>query len=147
MAPDWKFDSRRFLVRSSLVRNKTFVLVKVHFPNSAFGTVIPSLQSLLGLLQVQEKVSLQAIRYDGQNVSNEFLALSSPLFHCSSSSPGIDSKILFSQRFSKGKKHAACIIYLRMEISNGPTKSHRRIRRLYRGNTWYASKSRCRDNT
>ena len=41
MAPDQKFDSRRFLVRSSLVRNKTFVLVKGPFPNSAFGTVIP----------------------------------------------------------------------------------------------------------
>ena len=42
MAPDWNFDGRRFLVRSILVRNKTFVQEKGPFPNSAFGTVIPT---------------------------------------------------------------------------------------------------------
>ena len=37
-----QFDGLRFLVRASLVRKKTFVQVKGPFPNSAFGTVIPT---------------------------------------------------------------------------------------------------------
>ena len=55
VAPDWNFDGRRFLVRSSLVRKNTFVYVKGPFPNSAFGTVIPK-QSVSNLSWVHQLI-------------------------------------------------------------------------------------------